>query len=95
MSRGGPVEANWSLHPDLVSRIWQKFGRAHVDLFASSENAKCPRWYSGGMEQTRSLGVYAFAHSPWPAGLLYAFPQCPSSHIFYKEFERKGAGSFW
>ena len=54
---------DWPLHPDLVSLIWHKFGRALVDLFASSENTKCPRWYSGVMEQTQSLGVDALAHS--------------------------------
>ena len=71
------MEANWGLHQDLGSRIWQKFGRAHVDLFASSENTKCPRWYLGVMEQTQSLGVDALVHSPWPTGLLYAFPLMP------------------
>ena len=77
MSRGGPVDLEWSLHPDIVSQIWSLFGLATVDLFATSKNTRCPRWYSGHSESTLSLGVDAFAHSPWPPGLLYAFPPVP------------------
>ena len=77
MSRGGPVELEWSLHPDIVSQIWSLFGQASVDLFATSRNTKCPLWFSGHSESTLSLGVDAFRHSPWPPGLLYAFPPVP------------------
>ena len=74
MSRGGPVEMEWSLHPEIVSQIWHIYGLASVDLFASSVNTKCPLWYSVRHESTVSLGVDALGHSPWPPGLLYAFP---------------------
>ena len=74
MSRGGPDEMEWSLHPQVIAQIWSRFGKASVDLFASKENAKCPLWFSGVIEQPMSLGVDAFAHRQWPQGLLYAFP---------------------
>ena len=64
----------WSLHPEIVSQIWHIYGLASVDLFASSVNTKCPLWYSVRHESTVSLGVDALGHSPWPPGLLYAFP---------------------
>ena len=45
MSSGGPVEMEWSLHPDIVAQIWHRFGQASVDLFASRENTQCPLWF--------------------------------------------------
>ena len=38
MSRGSPRRDKWRLHPDIVRLIWQRFGTAQVDLFASREN---------------------------------------------------------
>ncbi len=55
----------------MVQLIWQRFGEAQVDLFASQENTQCPLWYS---LTEKSLGLDALAHS-WPRGLRkYAFP---------------------
>ena len=71
MSRGGYRYAEWSLHPAVITQIWERFGHPQVDLFASTENAKCPLYFS--MRSTSSLGIDALAHK-WPATLLYAFP---------------------
>ncbi len=38
LSRGGPQVREWRLHPWIVAQIWDRFGRAEVDLFASAEN---------------------------------------------------------
>lgn len=46
MSRGGPRDDEWRLHPEIVLQIWERFGRAEVDLFASRVNAQCPIWFS-------------------------------------------------
>ena len=67
----------WSLHPALMAQVGLKLSRASVDLFASRENTKCPLWFGVRMEQGHSLGMDALAHSPWPPGLLYAFPPIP------------------
>ena len=67
----------WNLHPDIVAQVWHKFGRASVVFFASRENTLCPLWSGVADEQAQSLGVDALAHSPWPPGLLYAFPPIP------------------
>ena len=46
LSRGGPLPGEWRLHPVIVQAIWDRFGRAQVDLFASQETTHCPWWYS-------------------------------------------------
>ena len=84
------MELEWSLHPDIVSRIWSLFGQASVDLFATSGNTKCPLWFSGHSEPTVSLGVDAFGHSPWPPGLLYAFPPVPLILQLLRRVRREG-----
>ncbi|KAI2650818.1 Transposon Ty3-G Gag-Pol polyprotein [Labeo rohita] len=72
-----PGEANrfrrveWRLHPQSVQLIWDRFGQAQVDLFASPESTHCQLWY--GLTEA-PLGIDALAHS-WPRGRLkYAFP---------------------
>ena len=71
MSRGGYRYAEWSLHPAVITQIWERFGQPQIDLFASTENAKCPLFFS--MRGASTLGVDALAHK-WPTTLLYAFP---------------------
>ncbi len=53
------------LHLLVVQRIWEVFGRARIDLFASEDNSHCPIYF------TRSTD--ALAHE-WPSLPLYAFP---------------------
>ncbi len=55
----------WTLHPLTVQKIWEVFGRARVDLFASEDNSHCPIYF---MRSTDAL-----AHE-WPSLPLYAFP---------------------
>lgn len=62
----------WTLHPQVVSQVWLRYGQAAVDLFASHKNAQCPLFFSLVGEDAL-LGVDALAH-PWPNVLLYAFP---------------------
>ncbi len=59
------------LNRQTVSQIWDLFGKAEVDLFASQESYQCPLWFSLSFPTT--LGIDAFAH-PWPNVILYAFP---------------------
>ncbi len=63
------IPASWRLHPESVRMIRNLYGRAEVDLFATSEKALCPLFFS-------------LSHSPlegdaltscWPAARLYAF----------------------
>ncbi|XP_024141773.2 uncharacterized protein LOC112154824 [Oryzias melastigma] len=72
LSRGNPRYREWKLHSDVVAQIWTIYGRAEIDLFASAENAQCPKFYSL-TDQGLPLGLDALAHE-WPKALLYAFP---------------------
>ncbi|XP_043992837.1 uncharacterized protein LOC122842759 [Gambusia affinis] len=72
LSRRAPAPGEWSLHSDVVSLIWDLFGQAEVDLFATEESTHCPLWFSL-TGAAGALGQDALAH-PWPRVLLYAFP---------------------
>ena len=75
LSRDGPRETDWRLHPQVVGELWARFGRAQVDLFASQENTHCPSWFSLA-SPPGPLGLDALAHD-WPLTRLYAFPPFP------------------
>ncbi|XP_059894386.1 uncharacterized protein LOC132447566, partial [Gadus macrocephalus] len=75
LSRQGPPPGEWRLHPEVVGMIWDRYGRAVADLFASEETTHCPLWFSL-TERTSPLGQDALAHA-WPDSLLYAFPPIP------------------
>ena len=75
LSRHKPPPGEWQLHHEVVGGIWDRFGRAEVDLFASEEPTHCPLWFSW-TEDSSPLGQDALAHE-WPRVLLYAFPPLP------------------
>ncbi|XP_058865945.1 uncharacterized protein LOC131708048 [Acipenser ruthenus] len=83
LSRRGPHPSEWRLHPQTVECIWERFGKAQVDLFTSAETTHCPLWYtlchSGG-----PLGVDTLAHV-WPKAFLYAFPPIPLLPAFLEK----------
>ncbi len=71
LSRQKLRPGEWMLNRQTVSQIWDLFGKAEVDLFASQESSQCPLWFS--LSFLTTLGIDAFAH-PWPNVSLYAFP---------------------
>ncbi|XP_057211386.1 uncharacterized protein LOC130567370 [Triplophysa rosa] len=70
LSRGGLSQGEWRLHPDSVRMIWDRFGKAEVDRFATSENAHCPLFFS----LLRSPRETDTLTTRWPDTRLYAFP---------------------
>ncbi len=54
-----------------MDQIWERFGVAQVDLFASQESTQYPLWFS--LSHPTSLGIDVLAH-PWPDMNLYDFP---------------------
>ncbi|XDV14355.1 hypothetical protein PO909_014626 [Leuciscus waleckii] len=71
LSRFRPLAGEWRLHPQSVQLIWDQFGDAQIDLFASHDSSHCDLFYS---LTEGTLGTDALAHS-WPRGLRkYAFP---------------------
>ncbi len=71
LSRQKLRPGEWMLNRQTISQIWDLFGKAEVDLFASQESSQCPLWFSLSFPMT--LGIDAFAH-PWPNVSLYACP---------------------
>ncbi len=71
LSRQKLRPGEWMLNHHTISQIWDLFGKAEVDLFASQESSQCPLWFS--LSSPTTLGIDAFAH-PWPNVMLYAFP---------------------
>lgn len=69
---GNPLYGKWRLNPEVLHWVWERFGQASVDLFASHENAPCPLFFSL-RDWNAPLSMDALAH-PWPNVLLYAFP---------------------
>ncbi|KAL0180346.1 hypothetical protein M9458_025788 [Cirrhinus mrigala] len=63
--RNVPLE-EWMLHPQMVQRIWEIFGKAEVNLFASEDNTHCPTYFLKNKD--------ALAHE-WPDLLLYTQSQ--------------------
>ena len=90
LSRGGPHDDEWSLSPIIVGMIWERFGRAQVDLFARRCNRKCPLWYSQNPTELAPLGTNAFGPDPWPRKLLYAFPPPVLLLDVIARFEKEG-----
>ncbi len=43
LSRNNVSSEEWTLHPHAVQIIWEVFGRARADLFASEDNSHFPR----------------------------------------------------
>ncbi len=46
LSSNNVSSEEWMLHPLAVQKIWQVFGRARVDLFASEDNSHCPIFFT-------------------------------------------------
>ncbi|XP_016144435.1 A disintegrin and metalloproteinase with thrombospondin motifs 3-like [Sinocyclocheilus grahami] len=84
------VKGEWRLHQDVVQKIWEQFGKAEVDLFATVTARLCCKkiyfcyeeanshfclWFAR-TETSSPLGQVALSHE-WPDYLLYAFPPLP------------------
>ncbi|XP_039195028.1 uncharacterized protein LOC120306250 [Crotalus tigris] len=74
LNRATIDHSEWRLLPALFAEIAERFGRPALDLFASPENSQLLRsshFPSPGVEGVDPLS------SPWPGGLLHAFPPLP------------------
>ncbi|XP_061480325.1 uncharacterized protein LOC133383498 isoform X1 [Rhineura floridana] len=75
LSRQQVFPGEWKLHPAIFHRLQCRFGALSVDLFASSHNCQLPRYFARYLDSTAEA-VDALT-TPWPDGLLYAFPPIP------------------
>lgn len=62
VSRQRVTQGEWRLHSQNVNMIWNIFGRAEVDLFASAANTHFPLFFS--VTEPSTLGVDVLSH-PW------------------------------
>ncbi len=63
-SRNNVSSGEWTLHPLAVQKIWEVFGRAQVDLFASKDKSHSPFFFTKSTDalahERPSLPLYAF-----------------------------------
>ena len=65
----------WTLEDTIFLSICRRWGYPSIDLFATRDNAKCPRYCSRAGFNTDSLGD-AFKID-WSGEFLYIFPPIP------------------
>ena len=69
------IQTEWSLSPSVAKRLWKVWGQPHVDLFATSENAKLPTYVSP-LPDPAAWKQDALSF-PWDGLWAYAFPPFP------------------
>lgn len=72
LSRTTVDHGEWHLHPSIFNDIDSRFGILAVHLFTSNTNSQMDRFFSHF--PTPGVEVVDALRSPWPPGLLYAFP---------------------
>ena len=62
-----PIPTEWSLHPEIVKRIFRVWGTPEVDMFATLSNSHLPRFMSP-VPEPRALAVDALSQDwhPFP-----------------------------
>ena len=78
----------WRLHPWVFAQIWERFGRADVDLYASRENVQCSLLFLM-RDPSAPFGMEALVHQ-WLWTLLYAFPPVVLIQPMFERVRRKG-----
>ncbi|XP_065406172.1 uncharacterized protein LOC122174245 [Chrysemys picta bellii] len=79
----------WSIRPDIIHSVFQKWGFPQIDLFASRDNRKCHVFCS---LQGRAPGSLSDAFLlPWKDHLFYAFPPFPLVHKVLLKLRRDQA----
>ena len=67
-----PIQTEWSLHPEIVKRIFRFWGTPEVDMFATLSNSHLPRFMSP-VPEPRALAVDALSQD-WQGRSMYMFP---------------------
>ena len=70
-----PIPTEWSLHPEIVKRIFIFWGMPEVDMFATLSNSHLPRFMSP-VPEPRALAVDALSQD-WQGRSMYMFPPFP------------------
>ena len=67
-----PISTEWSLHPEMVKRIFRLWGTPEVDMFATVLNSHLSRFMSPILE-LRALAADALSQD-WQGRSMYMFP---------------------
>ena len=67
-----PISTEWSLHPEIVKRIFRLWGTPEVDMFATVSNSHLPRFMSP-VPEPQALAVDALSQD-WQWRSMYMFP---------------------
>ena len=70
-----PISTEWSLHPEIVKRIFRLWGTPGVDMFATVSISHLPRLMSP-IPEPRALVVDALSQD-WQGRSMYMFPPFP------------------
>ena len=70
-----PIPTEWSLHPEIMRRIFRVWGTPKVDMFATWSNSHLPRFMSP-IPEPRALAVDALSQV-WQGRSMYLFPPFP------------------
>ena len=70
-----PIPTEWSLHPEIVERIFRVWSTPEVDMFATLSNSHLPRFMSP-IPEPRALAVDALSQD-WQGRSMYMFPPFP------------------
>jgi hypothetical protein len=81
------INTEWSLSPQVATRIWKVWGQPHVDLFATPANAKLPLFVCP-YQDPAALDTDAFSLS-WTGMWVYAFPPFPLLNEVLQKMSRE------
>ena len=70
-----PISTEWSLHPEIVNRIFRVWGTPEIDMFATLSNSHLPLFVSP-IPEPRALAVDALSQD-WQGRSMYMFPPFP------------------
>ena len=78
-----PIPTEWSLHPEILERIFRVWGTPEVDMFATLSNSHLPRFMSP-IPEPRALAVDALSQD-WQGRSMYMFPPIPPAQQSHAE----------
>lgn len=96
-SQGSPRLSEWTLHCKVIRIIWERYGEAHVVLFALPENAQCHLYYSD-CRASSTTNLYRLKWKRFESwcfnkGLVYRVFYCSNSSFLQGLFEKGKAYS--
>ena len=85
-----PIPTEWSLHPEIMRRIFRVWGTPEVDMFATWSNSHLPRIMSP-IPEPRALAVDALSQV-WQGRSMYLFPPFP---LLSRNFAQQSHSETW